>query len=580
MSSQIRYPGKVIQKESGDEGIWVNLDNIKVDEWDKLATCNLKPNQKPATIFLSDFNFNIPDKAVITQIIIEHDFSKENTNRLIVVNPPTIKMGDIVRESHVGASVYPANRTVIFFKNEFNLTSEDVNSSDFGIEIAFPENTSQNEGKLCLDFVRINLIYDYPIYVLSTGESSPNFPSKEKPMEKAVGDKFQYFITFRNSNGLLTDEQEIKISIPDEFEIDKFYFKSHKVNRLDADVVESFEDKFDEETLIWNPSVRGKSFSTLRLDLKCKSEGTYCLNCFNEHAGYSDDFCVKVYPKGHKFPKSKSETPKPEKINKELDEVEKEIAIKADNIFMEFEMPQEKIDNLKEYAIKWIKREIKPKKHFKALDNISFEIKKGERVGLIGFNGAGKSTLLKILAGVYTPTKGYTEVNGKVAPLLELGAGFDHNYTGRENVFLNGSILGYSREFLESKYDEILEFSELGDFMDIPIKNYSSGMKAKLGFSVATIVNPEILIIDEVLAVGDVKFQKKSGDKIKSMMDSGTTVLLVSHSTAKIRELCTRAIWLDHGKLVMDGDVDYVCDAYIEAAKKASDDELEELELV
>ena len=163
--------------------------------------------------------------------------------------------------------------------------------------------------------------------------------------------------------------------------------------------------------------------------------------------------------------------------------------------------------------------------------------------------------------------------------MLELGAGFDHNYSGRENVFLNGAILGYSREFLESKYDEILEFSELEDFIDIPIKNYSSGMVAKLGFSVATIVEPDVLILDEVLSVGDVKFQKKSGDKLKSMMGSGVTVLLVSHATDNIRELCTRAIWLDQGKLVMDGDVDYVCDAYIEAAKKASEEQLSGLEL-
>lgn len=583
MISQVRYPGKIIQKDEGDEGSWVGLDNIKLDDWDKLAVCNLKSHQKPATLFLSDFNFNIPEKAVITQIIIEHDFHKEDNNRLIVVDPPILKLEDLTKESHVGASIYPTNRNIVFNRSELDLTVEDICSPDFTIEIDFPENMSQNEGELYLDFVRIKVVYDYPRYVLSTGETSSNFPNKENPLEKTVGDKFQYFVTFRNSNGLLTDEQEVKLSIPDELEIDNIRFKSHKVNRLDADVVDSFKDKFDKETLIWRPSVRGKSFSTLGLDLKCKAEGTYSISCFNEYTGSSMDFYVKVYPKGHKFTKKESkefEVKKPEDINEELDEIEKETAIKVDSVFMEFEMPQEKIDNLKEYVIKWIKREIKPKKHFKALDNVSFEIKKGERVGIIGFNGAGKSTLLKVLAGVYTPTKGHAEINGNVAPLLELGAGFDHNYTGRENVFLNGSILGYSRKFLESKYDEILEFSELGEFMEIPIKNYSSGMQAKLGFSVATIVNPEILIIDEVLSVGDVKFQKKSGDKIKSMMDSGTTVLLVSHSTAKIRELCTRAIWLDNGKLVMDGDVDYVCDAYIEAAKKASDDELKDLELV
>lgn len=585
MISQVRYPRNIVQdKSEGSE--WVDLDNIKIDDWEELSKCNLKSHQKPARLFFSDFDFNIPEKAVVTQIIVEHDFSKENSDRLIVVNPPTVKLGSVEKKSHVVASIYPANRTVVFNENEFNLTSTDVNSKDFGIEMAFPENMSQNDGDLYIDFVRIKIVYDYPRYVLSTGEANPDFPSAENPLQKNVGALFQYNVTFRNVNGLITDKQEVKLSIPKEFEIESVGFKSHKVNRLDADVVEVFEDEFDEEKMIWYPSVRGKSFATLKLVLKCLKEGTYSINSFNEYTEYSKDFYVEVHSKDHKVIRNKFEgvstksTVEKEEVDEELDVIEKETAIKIDNVSMEFELPQEKIDNLKEYVIKWIKREIKPKNHFKALDNVSFEIKKGERIGVIGFNGAGKSTLLKVLAGVYTPTKGHTEVNGKVAPLLELGAGFDHNYSGRENVFLNGSILGYSRKFIESKYEEILEFSELGEFMEIPIKNYSSGMKAKLGFAVATIVNPEILILDEVLSVGDVKFQKKSGDKIKSMMDNGTTVLLVSHSTSKIRELCTRAIWLDKGKLVMDGDVDYVCDAYIEAAKMASEDELKDLEIV
>ena len=237
------------------------------------------------------------------------------------------------------------------------------------------------------------------------------------------------------------------------------------------------------------------------------------------------------------------------------------------------------VDNLKEYVIKTIKREVKPKSQFLALNNLNFTVYKGERIGIIGFNGAGKSTLLKILAGVMKPTSGSVSTNGKIAPLLELGAGFDHNYTGAENIFLNGAILGYKKEFLQSKYDEIVEFSELGDFIHIPIKNYSSGMLSKLGFSVATIVEPDILILDEVLSVGDVKFTKKSGDKLRSMMEMGTTVFLVSHSVDQIRKLCKRAIWLDHGNLVMDGPVDEVCDAYIETAKEASVEELHNIEL-
>ena len=345
-----------------------------------------------------------------------------------------------------------------------------------------------------------------------------------------------------------------------------------------------YEDEFDEKTLIWHPSVRGKGSAAIRLVLKCTSEGLKALSGYNENFGVTPNFYVEVHDKDFDSPPNLFD----ETTNvwgSELGDDEyyqlmnQDIVIDVDNVSMEFKKPQEKVDNLKEYCIKWVKRELKPKNKFKALDNVSFSVHKGERVGIIGFNGAGKSTILKILSGVLKPTSGEIHTYGTIAPLLELGAGFDHNYSGRENVFLNGAILGYSREFLESKYEEILEFSELEDFIDIPIKNYSSGMVAKLGFSVATIVEPDVLILDEVLSVGDVKFQKKSGDKLKSMMGSGVTVLLVSHATDNIRELCTRAIWLDHGKLVMDGDVDYVCDAYIEAAKKASEEELSGLQL-
>ncbi len=256
-----------------------------------------------------------------------------------------------------------------------------------------------------------------------------------------------------------------------------------------------------------------------------------------------------------------------------------EVAVQVENMSMEFNLNQEKVDNLKEYVIKTIKREVKPKSQFLALNNLSFTVHKGERIGIIGFNGAGKSTLLKILAGVMKPTDGVVRTYGKIAPLLELGAGFDHNYTGAENIYLNGAILGYQKDFLRGKYKEIVEFSELGEFIHIPIKNYSSGMLSKLGFSVATIVEPDILILDEVLSVGDVKFKKKSGDKLRAMMGSGTTVFLVSHSVDQIRKLCKRAIWLDHGNLIMDGPVDEVCDAYIETAKEASAEELHNIEL-
>lgn len=237
--------------------------------------------------------------------------------------------------------------------------------------------------------------------------------------------------------------------------------------------------------------------------------------------------------------------------------------INAENITMKFDLSPEKIDNFKEYAIKYVKRDIKVEK-FVALRDVSFQVEKGDRLGIIGLNGAGKSTLLKIIAGVMKPTEGKIEVKGKIAPLLELGAGFDPNYTGKENIFLNGAILGFSREYLEEKYDEIAEFSELGRFLDIPIKNYSSGMRTKLGFSIATIVQPDILILDEVLSVGDARFRKKSAKKIKSLFASGATVIIVSHSIRQIKNMCDKVLWLEEGQVIMHGDAKEVCDAYSE----------------
>lgn len=239
-----------------------------------------------------------------------------------------------------------------------------------------------------------------------------------------------------------------------------------------------------------------------------------------------------------------------------------ELSIDVQHISREFKLTHEKIDNIKEYVIKTLKREIKHEE-FLALDDVSFQVKKGEKLGIIGLNGAGKSTLLKIVAGVMKPSSGTVKTYGKIAPLLELGAGFDRNYTGRENIFLNGAILGFSREFMESKFDEILEFSELGRFIDVPVKNYSSGMRSKLGFSVATLVKPDILILDEVLAVGDVKFRRKSRKKIDELFESGATVVLVSHSTRDVKKICDRAIWLEKGKLVMEGESNEVCDTYL-----------------
>lgn len=238
-----------------------------------------------------------------------------------------------------------------------------------------------------------------------------------------------------------------------------------------------------------------------------------------------------------------------------------ETIIKVENVGMEFNLSQEKVDNLKEYVIKFLKRELRFQS-FWALKNVSFEVKKGDRVGLVGLNGAGKSTLLKLISGVMKPKEGNITVKGRISPLLELGSGFDPDYTGRENIFLNGALLGYSKKFIESKYDEIVEFSELEEFIDVPLKNYSSGMRARLGFSIATSVQPEILILDEVLSVGDARFQDKSRERMESLFNGQVTLLFVSHSVEQVKKFCNKAIWLEKGHLIMSGPVDEVCDAY------------------
>ena len=204
----------------------------------------------------------------------------------------------------------------------------------------------------------------------------------------------------------------------------------------------------------------------------------------------------------------------------------------------------------------------KSKNEFYALKNVSFDVKKGEVVGLIGSNGAGKSTLLKVVSGVMKPTSGKVTVNGVISPMIELGAGFDSELTARENIYLNGAVLGYSKKFIDEKFEQIVEFSELRDFLDVPVKNFSSGMTAKLAFSIATVVDPEILIVDEILSVGDIKFQDKSKKKMMEMIEGGTTVLYVSHSLESIKDLCTRVIWLEHGQIVKIGDAKKICEEY------------------
>ena len=239
------------------------------------------------------------------------------------------------------------------------------------------------------------------------------------------------------------------------------------------------------------------------------------------------------------------------------------------NVSMKFNLGVEKDNSLKMIFINLFTPKKKKKKdYFWALKDIDFRINKGDVVGIIGANGAGKSTLLKVVSGVYKPTTGTVEVNGKISPMIELGAGFDGELTARENIYLNGAILGYSKEFLEQKFDEIVEFSELKDFLDVPVKNFSSGMVTKLAFSISTIVDPEVLIVDEILSVGDIKFQEKSKNKMMSMIEGGTTVLYVSHSIDSIKELCSKVIWLDHGKIIKMGNAKEICDEYYKKLMK------------
>ena len=238
-----------------------------------------------------------------------------------------------------------------------------------------------------------------------------------------------------------------------------------------------------------------------------------------------------------------------------------DIAVKVENVSMMFNMSQEKVDNIKEYIIKMLKHELMFHE-FWALRDVSFELEKGDSLGIVGLNGSGKSTLLKVIAGVLKPTKGRVTTVGSIAPLIELGAGFDEDLSAEENILLNGSILGYSKSYMMSRYEDIIHFAELEGFTNTALKNFSSGMKARLGFSIATMNIPDILILDEVLAVGDFKFQEKSLARTKEIIGAGTTVLFVSHSIEQVRKMCNKVLWLDHGQTVMFGNAEEVCSAY------------------
>ncbi|MBR2179231.1 MAG: ABC transporter ATP-binding protein [Selenomonadaceae bacterium] len=238
-----------------------------------------------------------------------------------------------------------------------------------------------------------------------------------------------------------------------------------------------------------------------------------------------------------------------------------ENVIEVDHLSMHFNLMEEKVDSIKEYIVRLIKGNLLYT-DFTALDDVSFSVQKNDLLGIVGLNGAGKSTLLKILAGVFTPTSGTVKVNGTVAPLIEVGAGFDPELTAKENIFLNGLILGYSKKFLKDHFDEIIDFAELENFVNVPVKNFSSGMYARLGFAIATVVKPDILIVDEVLAVGDFQFYQKCERRIADMIKNGVTIILVSHDISMIERLCTKLLWLEHGKVRDFGDKERICEQY------------------
>ncbi len=244
-----------------------------------------------------------------------------------------------------------------------------------------------------------------------------------------------------------------------------------------------------------------------------------------------------------------------------------DVMIDVQNVAIRFNLASQKVDNLKEYFIRMLKRELMFQEFF-ALKGVSFQVRKGEAWGLIGANGSGKSTMLKTISGILKPYRGSVSVNGSIAPLIELGAGFDQELTARENIFLNGCVLGHSEKFMWEHFDEIVDFAELHEFLDSPLKNYSSGMRARLGFSIATMVKPDILIVDEILAVGDYKFRQKCEKRMRELLSGGTTLLYVSHSIEEVKRLCDHALWLDRGEMRMQGAADAVCEAYIREMKK------------
>ena len=456
-------------------------------------------------------------------------------------------------------------------------------------------------------------------YNLSEEEATYIFKEIEKKMQN---EKFQKKVAHNNnqnfhtahkktdttSKHMIKDDSLVKVKpqkspIETEQKSKTFSKKKKTESKLNAEMNESIRDKLDKNNYINeddvsksknikfkqninNENIKNKKFNESKN--KPKNKQVHNSNSDkkdnDELENKDSDNNLEIHENiKNEFSKQQITDEKHENVDDILEDIipeyNKHLSIEVENIDLTFEISTEKVDTLKETIIRFLKRDKPPKMAIHAINDVSFKIYKGEKIGIIGFNGAGKSTLLKVICGIYKPDKGKVTTYGNISPLLGLGAGFDLNYSGRRNIFFNGAVLGYPRSFLIGKEDEIIEFSELGEYIDIPVKNYSSGMIAKLGFSIATIVDPDILIIDEILGVGDATFAKKSRDKMKSLMDGGTTVLLVSHSIPTIRQICDKVIWIENGKLKEMGEVNKVCDHYLKAAEKATHQQLANIQL-
>lgn len=469
--------------------------------------------EKPEEVIVSPCKYKNMTLYAPPRTIYQSDSKKFNITALDENNAPIVNeeiLFSISNEKFTTKTNEEGLATI-----DYKLIGEDFKKGKHKLLITFPNGDYSQKIESQLTYRPL----EYKVKAAKTKKKRkkkpPTFTSINAPkMKMYINSEGQYYVKLRNLKGRPISNETVTMTIKDD----------------------SYDVKTDE-------------MGFARLDIEGLKSGTYKVHSkFKGNSEY--DPCEAT-----------------SEIQMIIRDIDKETIIEVKNLTMEFKVTKDKIDTLKELIIRTIKRNKETQEKIKVLDNISFNVYKGDKLGILGFNGAGKSTLLKIMSGIYEPTSGSITTKGKIAPLLELGAGFDKNYTGKNNIFLNGALLSIDEKTIKEKYDEILEFSELGEFINYPIKNYSSGMRTKLGFSIATTINPDILIIDEILSVGDIKFKKKSAEKINSMMQDGATVLLVSHSINQMKKICDRCIWLEDGKIKMEGEAEEVCAAYVKSAK-------------